>query len=71
MPPTVADDSSAGYTTNDTWVDTVTNLAYMCVDAAVGAAVWTLLGAALAFTIADDGAITFQSNDFTPSGTYS
>lgn len=38
--PGSSDDSSAGYTTGIMWVDETADLAYICVDASVGAAVW-------------------------------
>jgi hypothetical protein len=38
--PTVNDDSSAGYAEGSLWVDVTADLAYQCVDATVGAAVW-------------------------------
>jgi hypothetical protein len=38
--PTVNDDSSAGYSVNSLWTDTVLQDGYMCMSAAVGAAVW-------------------------------
>lgn len=41
--PTVADDSSAGYSVNSLWTDTVLDDLYGCVDASVGAAVWKKL----------------------------
>jgi len=40
VPPTVTDDSSAGYSEGSFWIDTTNNEAYRLVDAAVGAAVW-------------------------------
>lgn len=39
--PSATDDSSAGYEVGSLWVDTTANKAYVCVDDAVGAAVWT------------------------------
>jgi hypothetical protein len=38
--PTVTDDSSAGYSVNSLWTDTVLQDGYMCMSAAVGAAIW-------------------------------
>jgi hypothetical protein len=38
--PTVNDDSGDGYSVNSVWIDTVTDKAYVCLDATVGAAVW-------------------------------
>ena len=40
VPPTVTDDSSAGYVVGDRWVDTVGQNTYTLVDASAGAAVW-------------------------------
>jgi len=44
--PTATDDSSAGFVPGATWVDTspVTPVAYSCLDASVGAAVWRRTG---------------------------
>lgn len=38
--PTVNDDSSKGYATGSIWVSTPTKIAYICVDATIGAALW-------------------------------
>ena len=38
--PGTGDDETAGYAIGSVWVDTVTDLAYICVDASTGAAVW-------------------------------
>lgn len=38
--PTVNDDSNDGYTVGSFWVNTTADLAYICLDASVGAAVW-------------------------------
>ncbi len=38
--PTATDDSSAGYSVGSRWIDTIAKIAYTCVDATVGAAVW-------------------------------
>lgn len=42
--PTVNDDGSLAYRVGDTWYDTTSGLAYLLVSAAVGAAVWELVG---------------------------
>jgi hypothetical protein len=44
--PTATDDSSQGFLPGDLWVDTspVTPVAYSCLDASVGAAVWRRAG---------------------------
>lgn len=47
-PPTVTDDASTGVYAGLQWLDTVTRRLYACSSAAVGAAVWTAVGAALA-----------------------
>jgi len=39
--PVPSDDSSQGYSRGSRWIDTVGNTEYVCIDAAVGAAVWT------------------------------
>ncbi len=41
--PTVINDERDGYDIGATWVDTTTNLVYICVDNAVGAAIWQLV----------------------------
>jgi len=38
--PTVTDDSSKGYKKGSTWVDSITNKTYTCVDNTVGNAIW-------------------------------
>jgi hypothetical protein len=38
--PSVNDDSSLGYSTHSHWIDTLAQQEYVCVSAAVGAAVW-------------------------------
>lgn len=40
VPPTVNDDSSAGYAVGSMWIDTLANEAYRCVDPTAGAAIW-------------------------------
>ena len=47
--PTVNDDSAAGYFAGYTWANTSTNAVFYCVSAAVGAAVWAVLGASVVF----------------------
>lgn len=47
-PPSSTDDSTKGHTAGSIWIDTVAEVAYICVNAAVGAAVWVTLGAAMA-----------------------
>lgn len=42
--PAVTDDSAAGYSVGSIWLDTVAVIAYTCISAAVGAAVWTTSG---------------------------
>lgn len=41
--PTITDDSSAGYSVGSLWVRPAVFLSWICVDASVGSAVWTLL----------------------------
>ena len=38
--PTQTDDNTQGYAVGSMWIDTVTNSAYVCVDATTGFAVW-------------------------------
>lgn len=38
--PTASNDSSQGYAVGSRWVNVTTDLAYVCVDASVGAAIW-------------------------------
>ena len=38
--PTVNDDSGVGYSVSSFWIDTTADIAYICVDASSGAAVW-------------------------------
>lgn len=38
--PTVNDDSGAGYSVSSEWIDLTNDIAYICVDASSGAAVW-------------------------------
>lgn len=38
--PTVSNDSSQGYSIGSVWINTTTNLAYVCTNASVGAAIW-------------------------------
>lgn len=40
--PAVTDDSSKGYSVGSDWVNTITKIAYVCVSAAVGAALWVV-----------------------------
>jgi hypothetical protein len=40
VPPAVTDDSTAGYAVGSYWIDTATDISYVCLDASVGAAVW-------------------------------
>lgn len=43
--PIVTDDTHLGYDVNSVWIDTTHNNAYICLNPAVGAAVWRSLGA--------------------------
>ena len=43
-PPTVNDDSSAGYLVGDTWLDETNDKIYQAIDVSIGAAVWLELG---------------------------
>jgi len=42
--PGVNDDSAAGYAIGSTWVNTLLNISWLCVDASVGAALWAQTG---------------------------
>jgi hypothetical protein len=42
--PTVSNDSSQGYSVASMWIDTTGNKAYICVDNAVGGAIWIEMG---------------------------
>ena len=44
-PPTINDDSSAGFQTGELWIDETAKVGYLLVDASVGAAVWQAIGA--------------------------
>lgn len=39
--PTTGDDSDDGYAVGSRWIDTTADKEYVCLDASVGAAVWT------------------------------
>ena len=60
--PAVSDDSASGYSIGSIWVDTTADIAYICVDASVGAAIWKAitptmtnnLSASAAPTVNDD-----------------
>jgi len=39
--PIATDDSASGFSVGSRWIDTVGNESYVCIDAAVGAAVWS------------------------------
>lgn len=43
--PTVTDDSSEGYSVTSFWINTTTKIAYICLNASVGAAVWKQVAA--------------------------
>ncbi len=55
--PTITDDSAAGYGINSKWIDVTADIAYVCLDATAGAAVWqrTSLAAILLSIIALSG----------------
>src|SRR3972149_6214057 len=60
--PAVTDDSSKGFGAGSEWVDITNDKAYVCLDAAVGAAVWTettqtAAGAAHDHASAGDGGV--------------
>jgi hypothetical protein len=41
--PAVTDDSGDGYSVGSVWIDVTANASYICVDAAVGAAIWNAI----------------------------
>lgn len=78
--PGATDDSAAGYAVGSVWVDTTNDKAYVCLDAAAAAAVWTEVtqagsagsdisarvynSAAITISNATDTALTFNSERF-------
>ncbi len=42
--PTVTDDADAGYQVGSIWIDTVTDISYLCLDDTAGAAIWGIGG---------------------------
>ena len=63
VPPSVTDDSNAGYSDGSFWIDVVANESYRCVDAAVGAAIW--IRTTLQTTELATVALTGDSDDLT------
>lgn len=49
--PTASDDSNGGYAIGSTWINTAAAKAYICLDASVGAAVWTLTTKSADYTV--------------------
>ena len=45
--PGVTDDSDSGYSAGSLWIDVTNDVGYTCLDATVGAAVWTNITDAL------------------------
>ena len=68
--PTANDDSDDGYAVGSRWIDTTADVAYICVDATVSAAVWNLIMSG----VVDDttpqlgGALDGQGADITGIG---
>lgn len=63
--PTINDDSGDGYAVGSLWVDVTNDLAYVCVDATAGAAVWRNSGlnvTAAARTVLDDSTVADMVN---------
>ena len=56
--PTVTDDSSAGYEVSSIWVDTTADIAYICLDASIGAAIWEATTALTQNTVDSTGVLT-------------
>lgn len=48
--PTVNDDIGNGYSIGTIWIDTVTDISYICVDSSSGAAVWNLIQSGITST---------------------
>ena len=75
--PTVNDDSGDNYGVGSIWVDVTANKAYTCVDATVGAAIWSQGGGAGGVTVEDEGSplatvadtLNFVGSGVTASGT--
>lgn len=73
--PTVNEDSNDGYAVGSMWLDTTADIAYVCLDASVGAAVWVRhqvydaeLAALAGLTSAADKGIQFTGSG--TAGTY-
>ena len=73
--PTVNEDSNDSYAVGSVWIDTTNDIAYVCVDASVGAAVWVRhqvydaeLAALAGLTSAADKGIQFTGSG--TAGTY-
>lgn len=67
--PAVTDDSGDGYAVGSLWINTVTNEAYRCVDATLGAAIWI----ETTFDAAEVAALiqaAFTATVFTPATNY-
>lgn len=60
--PTANEDSGDGYSVGSRWINTTTDKEYVCLDASVGAAVWTETTAA-----GGGGSLTVQEEDASPS----
>lgn len=59
--PTIDDDSSEGYTVLSQWINTANDTAFVCVDAAIGAAIWRPISTpetSADFITVDDSAFT-------------
>jgi len=63
--PTALDDSSLNYQPGSQWIDNVTNIAYYCVDATIGAALWRELGSVI--QTVDTAMATGATNESFPS----
>lgn len=46
-PPTTSDDTTKGCYVGGVYVDTTARVAYICVSAAIGAAIWTVVAASM------------------------
>lgn len=66
--PTTADDSTRGAFVGLTWINTVTDLAYLCVDATAGAAIWQVLGSSISSGTVTSVAFSGGTTGLTVSG---
>lgn len=68
-PPTVSDDTVAGYSVGSRWCDTTADKEYVCLDATEGAAVWTETTQVTHDASAGRHAVPIMAAAITPSAT--